>query len=146
MLRSTKAEVGNRNQDGNQLLMMIHRPTRIVTSPSSSDSVLGLVPPPPELAEAEHSRRNIGGNYSQSRRTWHTMIDAVRLRATDQPAAALLSWHQSPSRLPIMWMVSTILNISSRLVVVGTGLVANAEPDTFKLKVSPESPSLEEQE
>ena len=27
------------------------------------------------------------------------MIDAVR--ATDQPAAALLSWHQSPSRLPI---------------------------------------------
>ena len=73
------------------------------------------------------------------------MIDAVRLRATDQPAAALLSWHQSPSRLPIMWMVSTILNISSRLVVVGTGLVANAERDTFKLKVSPESPSLEEQ-
>ena len=71
------------------------------------------------------------------------MIDAVR--ATDQPAAALLSWHQSPSRLPIMWMVSTILNISSRLVVVGTGLVANAERDTFKLKVSPESPSLEEQ-
>ena len=41
--------------------------------------------------------------------------------------------------------VHYILNISSRLVVVGTGLVANAEPDTFKLKVSPESPSLEEQ-
>ena len=41
--------------------------------------------------------------------------------------------------------VQYILNISSRLVVVGTGLVANAERDTFKLKVSPESPSLEEQ-
>ena len=41
--------------------------------------------------------------------------------------------------------VHYILNISSRLVVVGTGLVANAERDTFKLKVSPESPSLEEQ-
>ena len=32
--------------------------------------------------------------------------------------------------------VHCILNISSRVVVVGTGLVANAERDTFKLKAS----------
>ena len=31
--------------------------------------------------------------------------------------------------------VHCIQNISSRLVVVGTGLVANSERDTFKLKV-----------
>ena len=116
---------------------MIYRPTRIVTSPFSSVLGLGRRPQNTPVETSEVTIRN------HAELAWHTMIDAVR--ATYQPAAALLSWHQSPSRLPIMWMVSTILNISSRLVVVGTGLVANAERDTFKLKVSPESPSLEEQ-
>ena len=41
--------------------------------------------------------------------------------------------------------VHCILNIASRMVVVGTGLVANTERDTFKLKASARSGSLAEQ-